>query len=104
MKFVAYFPDLTLETKELKQLLIPKIGGRFDFDTFPAFKSKSDLLLAEASRAALTVSPGDAVQSGKILFLIPKAFPSTRNVTFLVVNESGQPVARVDVPLPPAIR
>jgi hypothetical protein len=104
VKFVAYFPDSKLEPGELKRLLITKIGGRFDFDTFPAFKSNSNLLLAGDSRAALTVSPGDAVQSGTIVFLISKGFPPTRDVAFLVVDESGRPVARIDAPLPPATR
>ena len=102
--FVAYFPDSKLQPEELKRLLPTKLGGRFDFDTFPAFKSDSKLLLAGATNAALTVSPGETVQSGRIVFLISKDFPPTRDMALLIVDQSGRPVARIDAPLPHVAR
>jgi len=100
VKFVTFFPDSKLGRDELKQLINPKIGGRFDFDTFPAFKDHSDLLLAGGSKAAIIVTPGDTVASGNFIFQMSQKFPPTRKVIFLVVDQSGRPVARIDAPLP----
>jgi hypothetical protein len=103
VKFVAFFADSRLGPDELKLLINPKIG-HFEFETFPAFRGKSDLLLADSSRAALTVSPGDTVASGTFIFQISQKFPQTRKIIFLVVDKSGRPVARIDAPLPQTLR
>jgi hypothetical protein len=99
VKFVAYFANSEFGADELKQLINPKIG-RFEFETFPAFNDNSRLLLAERSKAALTVSSGDTITSGTFIFQISEKFPPTRKVIFLVVDKSGQPLARIDAPLP----
>jgi hypothetical protein len=99
VKFVTFFPDSKLGRDELKQLINPKIGNRFDFDTFPAFKNHPDLLLAGSSKAVMTVTPGDTEASGNFVFQISDKFPPTRKVVFIVVDQSGRPVARIDVPL-----
>jgi hypothetical protein len=104
VKFVGFFAESKLGPEQLKQFISPKVGGRFEFDTFPAFKANSGLLLDGASRAAITVSPGDKVASGTLIFEISKGFPPARNVTFLLVDESGRPVARIDTPIPQAKR
>jgi len=103
VKFVAYFANSKLGADELKQLINPK-SGNIEFETFPAFDGKSGLLVAESSKAALTVRPGDTVTSGTFVFQISQKFPPTRKVIFLVVDKSGRPVARIDAPLPTTSR
>jgi hypothetical protein len=100
LTFVVSFANSKLGANELKQLINPKIG-HFEFDTFPAFKGNTGLLLDGSSKAALLVSPGDNVSSGTFIFQISEKFPVSRNVIFLAVDESGRPVARIDAPLPP---
>lgn len=104
VRFVVFFPGSKLGPGELKRLIVPKTGGRFEFETFPAFESHSELLLTGSSTSAFTISPGDSVSYGTLIFQISQNFPPTRNVIFLVVDQSGRPVARIDAALPQTLR